>query len=472
MLWITVFALLPLDTLGPFDARDYSTVEGVSLVYPMWAVFFEPILAPGQILAGSADFRLALVSNLTWVLIVSVIVSLLFGGLWYQRLLRACLVFTGTLVVFLSYVLFISINHLPSWKLVVHDTDMIAADLQSHTVGSHDGLVDVARSLRWYERRGYDLVAITEHDDPAGSFYAQQYAESVSSSVTVIPGVEVRSELGGWLLGLGLHSDINLPQRRGSDDFTREFIRAVQNLQHGAVISLSWRLRPEQVTELVDLGVDGFELVNMGHPDLSNDVRAAMLEQEQRGEIALVSSTDWHGWGGYARTWTLFRFPSARDSDHETRASKIITLLRDGRTEQIIPIVAGYIGPPSTAAVIFSPFVESARYASELDLLRLLSLWIWFAVAYLLVVYQAKRQRSATPWILSAWLLIVAIGLFLGGHGMLTGPTSDAVFLSSIVEDVAYTTLIFAVLSLILAMWMLRRGFVPLKSKQDDRAWN
>jgi len=76
---------------------------------------------------------------------------------------------------------------------------MLSCDLHVHTNFSKDGESSVEDILRQAEKAGLDVIAITDHDTTDGA----KKALTCSSSVLVIPGIEVSTK-DGHLLVLGV----------------------------------------------------------------------------------------------------------------------------------------------------------------------------------------------------------------------------------------------------------------------------
>lgn len=408
LLALTVVALLPWNPQGPLDARDWSPLEGVYLDYPWSGVLLEPLLAPAHALTGAPDFRIALVSTVAWLLVLAMIAgALTTRGLW-RRLGRSLGFGAMALGAALLYVVFMALLHLPGWRLVVTDPNLLVADLQSHTFGSHDGLVTAEENLAWHRARGYDLVAITEHKDTRGSFATQALAHADPAQPAVIVGVEVNAEEEEYLLGLGIDPVAGvLPWRGNEEEFARKFIDHV-HAQGGAVVALAWKLEPRHVYKLAALGLDGIELANTGHPDIPDAVRAAMLEVAASHGVVLVASTDWHGWGGFTRTWTLVRGQGVKELGQAERAAWVIDRLRARDGAAFIPVTAGYMGPPGLLRAVFAPWVEAVRYAAELSPARVASWWVWALLTAALARRLARRGWPAVP--LLGATLAVALG--------------------------------------------------------------
>jgi predicted metal-dependent phosphoesterase TrpH len=98
---------------------------------------------------------------------------------------------------------------------------MLTCDLHIHTNYSKDGESSVEEILRVAEAAGLDAIAITDHDSVDGA----KYALGLTSTVLVIPGIEVSTKQGHLLVlgvteiipaGLDVIETVNLARRMGA----------------------------------------------------------------------------------------------------------------------------------------------------------------------------------------------------------------------------------------------------------------
>lgn len=84
------------------------------------------------------------------------------------------------------------------------------ADLHIHTIYSYDGTASVQAVLKRASRVGLDVIAITDHDEIAGSLKALELASTYG--VEVIPGIEITTAEGDLLaLNITQMVDRDLP---------------------------------------------------------------------------------------------------------------------------------------------------------------------------------------------------------------------------------------------------------------------
>lgn len=81
------------------------------------------------------------------------------------------------------------------------------ADIHIHTIYSYDATTTVRGVLRQASNVGFDVIAITDHDDIRGAFDARELASQYN--LEVIPGVEINTS-DGHLLALFVEE---IPQR-------------------------------------------------------------------------------------------------------------------------------------------------------------------------------------------------------------------------------------------------------------------
>ncbi len=465
LLVLSVAALSPWHPAGPFDPRTYARLAHMQLAYPLSSILWEPLTAPGNAIVGAPDFRVAFAVTAFWLGVAAAIWAWRRGGVWWRRGLRT----TGWAVFapwcLIAYMLFISNIHFPGWRLNPHDPDTVIADLHSRTLGTQDASVLGLFKLGWSLARGFNVVAVTAHDDPHGSFSAQQAAAREFPQLGVIPGVEVPDTDGDYLLGLGLKPGVQIP-RFSSDrlDYARRFAAAIHDQHHGAVISLGWHLDIDAVHRLAAAGVDGFEIANNIHPDTPKDVRAAILDVAQKDRLALVASSDWHRWGGAVRAWTLFHIPGAAAMTPQQRADAVVAALRNHDAAAVTPVVAGYIGEPSIARIVFAPFVEAVRYGAELSFPRLLGWWVWGGLSIAAAAALERRGLRPSRVLFATWLGIVGIGLLWRGVQIYFSKPQGALALSNTTQQLggmamyAAAPLIAVALVLAIIGWRRRRA--------------
>jgi hypothetical protein len=370
-------------------------------------------MAPAHIVLGAPDIRIAAFSICVWLLVVIGVAAFWLSSRRNprpapgRRMLATAYRATEGAGILGLYILFACMLPLPGLSLVVKDSGAIVADLHSHTFLSHDAIVSLQDNLGYHRDRGYSVVGITDHHSEI--WQANAFAPSGVPAPDIVRGVELRfwnsARRRSYLLALGLRQELPFPYQNydlQSDEAIREIIVFVHTVHRGAVVAM-------HIDLLAAHGIDGFEIANFGHPELSESTRAALLGAQTTHRIALLANSDWHGWGGFARTWTVVKPAHAAGS----RVEQVIAALRDRDPERIVPIVSQVIGPPSVLRGIFAPVAEIVRYATELTPARLVSWWAWTIALAWLAARLRRAQVSPGRCFLGLGLVVLGVPISL-----------------------------------------------------------
>ena len=433
-LWIIGFAWLALITILaatasfkgplPLDARTNLPLQatGVHFDWPLAATAIEPLTAPAAIIVGAPNYIVAGLAAFLWLAVI-VVIACGYRLLRrrerpaYRVLAEACGAALSVMLVAGLYLAFVILVPLPSWLLVVSDPEIVVADLHSHTLLSYDSFASCRSNLTYHRGRGYSIVAVTEHPPEENRASLPSCANVRGKLPEVITGIELASAREKYLLLLGIPPDFppyRLYERRHSDhdgDGLPALIEAVHSAG-GAVIALSFNLRENDLEALVDAGVDGFEIANFGHPKLSDALKVALVAVQRSRHVALIAVSDWHGWGGFARTWTLIR-PSASPS--ASRSARVLDVLRAHDVDAVTPVIYHEFGQPTLLAAAVAPFVETLKYARELTPMRLASWWLWMCVLAASAMWLRRRGFKPTPSFAGGAMLLLGAGFLVRG---------------------------------------------------------
>lgn len=366
LLFLTATRLLfGWDSVHPVDARNGASLASMHLEMPSWGFVVEPLAALGHIVSNVPDVRVGLLSLFLWSIVAAAAVT----G-WRTRqggpTARAAAWAAGLA---LLYIIFALLMPLPTWRLVADEPGMLVADLHSHTNHSHDGIASVEDNLSLHRDLGFDVVAITDHGDHAGSFAAARFQKEQRPDLpAVLPGIEVKDGRGTFLVAIGLKPDAPLARKIDAD-----WVRQVHETHQGVVLAVTWHRRSADISSLEAMGVDGIEIANAGHPEMPAATRAAILDSADRAGLDLVASSDFHGWSSLWHTWTVIRRPAGAADP----AAAVLDVLKARRRGDVTPVTAHPMGDMSAASAIGAPFIGAFQYARELSMPRLLSWWLW-----------------------------------------------------------------------------------------------
>ncbi|MBO4569367.1 MAG: PHP domain-containing protein, partial [Candidatus Methanomethylophilaceae archaeon] len=153
-------------------------------------------------------------------------------------------------------------------------------------------------------RLGYEVMAITDHDETAGAFRGEKYAKRFGD-IELIVGEEVSTK-DGEIIGLFLNEKVpkDLPVEE-----TVDIIRS----QGGLVIAphpFSFHV-PGLQEKILELDIDGFETINGGHPDRYSNMFARKVMDSYPGRWADMAGSDAHSVYTSGTCWTEFEGATA-----------------------------------------------------------------------------------------------------------------------------------------------------------------
>ncbi len=168
------------------------------------------------------------------------------------------------------------------------------------SVTSPQDRVDHARRL------GLDVLCITDHDETAGAFIAQDYAKQFDD-IDVIIGEEVTTR-DGEIIGLFLNEKI--PPMLSIEE-TVDIIREQGGL---TIAPHPFSFHVSGLNERIfDIDLDGFEVLNGGHPDKYSNRLAQTVMDRYPGRWAPISASDAHSKYTFGYSWTEFEGNTADD---------------------------------------------------------------------------------------------------------------------------------------------------------------
>lgn len=175
-------------------------------------------------------------------------------------------------------------------------------------------------------KHGFDVICITDHDETAGAFIAQEYAKQFDD-IEVIVGEEVMTS-DGEIIGLFLTEKI---QPQMTIEETVDVIRE----QGGLTIAphpFSFHVRGLK-ERIFDIDLDGFEVLNGGHPDKYSNTFAQAVMDRYPGRWAATSASDAHSKYTFGYNWTEFEGRTAEDLRKAILSKKTVP---KGRTAPVL----------------------------------------------------------------------------------------------------------------------------------------
>ncbi|KAJ2769115.1 hypothetical protein IWQ57_003244 [Coemansia nantahalensis] len=178
----------------------------------------------------------------------------------------------------------------------------ILLDAHLHTTYS-DGVLSPAQVVEYSMANGYNAIVVTDHQGVEGSIAAKEYAEEhYKDQITVITGMEYTCCRIHMNL-IGINESVTVSPPFPSDEELRDVINRVHDMGGLVIVNhipwsnttlLPWnepRL-PDHPTraQLLDWGVDGFEVVNQN----TFDLRSYQFVRQNRDKLVALTGSDMH----------------------------------------------------------------------------------------------------------------------------------------------------------------------------------
>ncbi|KAF9920305.1 hypothetical protein FBU30_009897, partial [Linnemannia zychae] len=210
----------------------------------------------------------------------------------------------------------------------------VLLDGHSHSIYS-DGRMSSETLLKWHLANGFNAVIVSDHNTIEGGLAAQEIAlsDEYVNKITVIPAMELSTcRLHMNLIGINETIDYAI-KKWPTDDDLRKTIARTHELGGLAIINhIPWSNTTEYGYELprmqnhpsrellVDMGIDGFEIVNSGTLDTIS------LKFIQDHNLLLMTGSDVHYPDSNAYSWTIL------NTNGNRTANNIMAQLKARRT--------------------------------------------------------------------------------------------------------------------------------------------
>lgn len=385
---ITVLQILPTGIYRLLNAATYKPVEGFKLSIPVINHILEPFIGIPIYLSTNHYIKQEAIGLFVWGLVF----VLLFGILKkkYAQLFTYAI---GYVMVFSLFVVYLLFTPFPLLK-VIPPNGYCLVDPHSHTFYSHDGIVTPQQNMRWHEQQGFSAWFITEHYNINGGVIEQNL--SMYTGVKSMIGEEIKAnDDPHYFLALGITSSV-AGWCPACPPTVRVLAEAVHKQGGALILALWWLDGNVNLEHYIHDGVDAIEIANAGHKqELTSQIRYIAYQFSKTNNIPLLASSDWHGWGHYAYTWTAFYIPGFKNYSLPQLQHAIVYMLRDKQASKIIPIVYDYPHQYwGMVRFVFAPFFDFYYYFSTLSLLGYICWLIWAFIFLSLFVGYKKIHNQ------------------------------------------------------------------------------
>ncbi|MEP7343750.1 MAG: hypothetical protein ABI877_00725 [Gemmatimonadaceae bacterium] len=210
----------------------------------------------------------------------------------------------------------------PMARLELDDPSDLAVDFHSHSEASHDGRrgFGLENVRDWHGSAGFAVVYLTDHGQPSEvTAMPAGNPASVGDQVVVLPGAEFAQD-GAHVLRL------MAGERRFDDALIRQASRAGHHRPLGDADSRPMLVETPLLIETLPgnlardrNGKDAVSAIELSDAsprglEQSHRDRAAILHLADSLDLAVVASSNNHGWGRTAAAWSVMRIPDWRDA--------------------------------------------------------------------------------------------------------------------------------------------------------------
>ena len=407
----------------PFvDLVSGARVYDFYIRWPAVRIFTEPFYAfVFYALTLNRDFyKPALISWVIWVLTA----AFLYCRAAKKNLINTVIRLFYSLILLITIFIFAVLLPLPGPKLI-KPQGYIAADIHSHTVSSHDNISTSLSNLKFHLTQGYDSFFITEHNHTEG-FKKFPRKEQLK---TVFPGVQMQTKDGVSVLIL---SGKEFSASQYKDMHLEDLIEKAHQNDMLVIMPHWWKWRKFGLSELAEMGIDGFEIYNCGYRNLTVNDQKQIIAAASKEKLLMFGSTDWHGWGYMTDVWTVFK-GNKKAGLYDELAKKPRTSVITYRREQTA----------SPVRFIFEPFFAFYYYAKSADIFSVMSFMIWIGIIAVLVTSpMMQKVKVYLPFLFSALFAVLVIYFFL-----LSASTNglNKIIMSSIVPAVSALCLLWLI---------------------------
>jgi hypothetical protein len=290
----------------------------------------------------------------------------------------------------------------PMASLQLLKADALAVDFHSHTRASWDGRQSFsAESNRaWHSGAGFDATYISDHGTLSGVIEGEARNPGLSGERTVIlPAVEVRC--GGQhviILGATIHE--------GSPDCTSATVPASTGASRGRGI-------PDGMITLLTIPArfaadrpiprsQGIEISDAAPRALDQMERDGALLRRiaSADDLALVASSNNHGWGRTAAAWSVLEIGNWRSLTPRELDLAIRTRMATLRSKSVYVIERRRVVPPSSVLALIgtAPAVVWSLFTT-LSAVERVSWIVWAWMVWALSRVASRRGRRSNRYL-------------------------------------------------------------------------
>lgn len=382
--WVGMFLLTAVGLHKPYTLLSLPEGEILnekfSLYLPLARIIFEPFLGMAAYFNLSDNIKLQQFNWVIWTGMASIFfiyTSKRYSLLPVRRKIKIMLLiftFIGCLEI-----LFFS-GRLPAYALVAKDADELIIDFHTHTNASYPWQWGPSTMMRQHLRGGFHGAFVTDYNTVKGAKRSADAADRLGLNFLVFPGQEYRGDKI-HLLFLGVEEDISSKIYSVADAIAR-----AHALNGIVIVPHYFRSGYENysIPDLLNLGVDGFEIANRSEAVASADKR--LIKEiydicEKKG-LLMVGGTDNHGLQSAVYVWNAVNLSETKDVGGIVDNKNIIEILRRRAQNKITVISLHNSEYRGWLRVLCDPPFSLFYYFRSLNRIQWLSWAVWFCLAW------------------------------------------------------------------------------------------
>ena len=416
---ISYFCYAPnlIDIVTGQDATNFK------LQWPLIRLFIEPFYAFAYhiLTMERSGYIFALISWLLW----SVIFAVIFAKSKNFNIKK--IVFLSFFSVFFTASIISLVIFLPVQgpKLIPPSNNWIIFDPHSHTISSRDVISNIYSNMDFHFLQGYNNFFITEHDTTRGNFLFP----SDKRREHVFPGIQIRTTDGISVLLLS-------SKFFRYEDFAKNSLKDLINLAHKndmvVIMPHWWKWHRPALQEVVDLGIDGFEIYNCGYRYISDSTRKEIMDICKKNNLLMLGSTDWHGYGYMTNVWSVIQNDNNKN---------LFELLKE--KPQVKVIVHDVKGTQSAIRYVFEPFYFIIHYLTYTKANFILSFYM--ILTFILVFLSIFKFKTVIRFICILFALFFDCALFYFAN-LFTANTHSVILPETIIPVLIGLVLVWLIL--------------------------
>ncbi|GAB1401962.1 hypothetical protein MASR1M68_08730 [Elusimicrobiota bacterium] len=398
------------------------------LQWPMERLFIEPFYGFAYYLLTMerTGYVFALISWAVWIVIFTVLISKYKKSNLKQIVINSVF---GVLF-FVSVVLFVIMLPVSGPKLS-NTNSYNVVDIHSHTTSSRDAIASVESSIKLHKKHGFTNFFITEHDNVKG--FRTIPHDINNNEDFIFPGIQIRTTEGVSVLLLS-------KKQFSYEYFKEKSIKEIVSLAHdkGMLVVMPhwWKWNNPPLQEIVDSGIDGFEIYNCGYRYISDEKRKSIIDICKKNNLMMFGTIDWHGYGYMTNVWTVIQ---KRDNNN------LFDILKSKPDIQII--VHDVKGSQSFIRYIFEPFSAFYYYIVNTQMKYVLSFYMICGVFIALFFYY--RIKILIRIFSLTFSVLFLFSTFYYFNVFLHAPTKNVVIPETVLPLVGGFTVIWLVVWII-----------------------